>query len=168
MHVYVNIYMHICIDYTMEYRTLRVDIPRNWSNRRCQLQLLPTPRFAFRDAFSNASLHHRLLSLPFSHSFSLSLSPSVSRVRASSISVVTTTESLTCQWSLTSHSWDCITDVSVPFINGTWRIENCFAAMGRSERKMSKIRHHRFYFSHDTFQSKGNLITQCTCGCLFL
>lgn len=164
--MWIYAYKHICIDYIMEYRTLRVDIPRNWPNRRCQLQLLPTPRFAFRDAFSNASLHHRFLSLSFSPPFSLS--PSVSRVRASSISVVTTTESLTCQWSLTSHSWDCITDVSVPFINGTWRIENCFAAMGRSKRKMSKIRHHRFYFSHDTFQSKETLIMQFVRGCLFL
>lgn len=72
---------YVCIDaYILRNIEQCVDILWNWPNRRCQLQLLPAPRFAFRDAFSNVSLHHRP---PFSTllSLSLSLSPSVSRPR---------------------------------------------------------------------------------------
>lgn len=75
-------------------------------------------------------------------------SSSISLDYASSISVVTTTESLRCQWGLTSHSRDCITDISVPFINGTWHIENCFAHDDGTDGEGSapgSAWHYRFY-----------------------
>lgn len=46
----------------------------------------------------------------------------------------------------------------MPFINGTWRIENCFAATGRAKSKTLKV-FATIDFSHDTFQSKRTLIT---------
>jgi len=121
-----------------------VDVLRNWPNRRVSRSC-----FRSRDSrrvFLRVSPRFLCTTLPPpSLSLSLCLSSSIVFGCTSSISVVTTTKSLPYQWSLTSHSREYIIDVFVPFINGTWHIENCFTAAGRDEKEdVRSVRYHRF------------------------